>query len=437
MTNVSLTGLARDLRVRQEENNPVRIGLIGCGEMGTDIVVRTAHMDGVSVVAIADHKTKAGIAALNYAYNSEVPSKIANSASEINRIIENGSVAITEDPLNIIQSDVVDVIIEATGIPNVGAEFGVKSIQEGKHLVMMNVEADVTIGPILKKLADDHGVIYSLGAGDEPSACMELIEFVTAMGHKVVAAGKGKNNPLRFDAIPDDYQEEALARNMNPRMLVEFVEGSKTMVEMAAIANATGLVPDIPGMHGPNVGPHELAKVLIPKEHGGVLSAPGRVDFSVGKGIAPGVFVIIEAEHPRIHERMSDLKMGEGPYFSLLRPFHLTSLEVPLTCARAVLYNKADMVPNPVPSAEVCAVAKKDLNPGEILGQIGEYDYRAVTYRADEARLEKAVPCGLLEKARVKQHIRKGSLITTHNVDYVQDSYIAKLRAKQDNLIGL
>ncbi|MCY3675868.1 MAG: homoserine dehydrogenase, partial [Rhodobacteraceae bacterium] len=132
MTNVSLTGLARDLRVRQEENNPVRIGLIGCGEMGTDIVVRTAHMDGVSVVAIADHKTKAGIAALNYAYNSEVPSKIATSASEINRIIENGSVAITEDPLNIIQSDVVDVIIEATGIPNVGAEFGVKSIQEGK-----------------------------------------------------------------------------------------------------------------------------------------------------------------------------------------------------------------------------------------------------------------------------------------------------------------
>ncbi|MCY4099354.1 MAG: homoserine dehydrogenase, partial [Rhodobacteraceae bacterium] len=359
------------------------------------------------------------------------------SASEINRIIENGSVAITEDPLNIIHSDLVDVIIEATGIPNVGAEFGVKSIQEGKHLVMMNVEADVTIGPILKKLADDHGVIYSLGAGDEPSACMELIEFVTAMGHKIVAAGKGKNNPLRFDAIPDDYQEEALARNMNPRMLVEFVEGSKTMVEMAAIANATGLVPDIPGMHGPNVGPHELARVLIPKEHGGILSAPGRVDFSVGKGIAPGVFVIIEAEHPRIHERMSDLKMGEGPYFSLLRPFHLTSLEVPLTCARAVLYNKADMVPNPVPSAEVCAVAKKDLNPGEILGQIGEYDYRAVTYRADEARLEKAVPCGLLEKAMVKQHIRKGSLITTHNVDYVQDSYIAKLRAKQDSLIGL
>ena len=437
MRKVTLTGLARDLKLRQEENDPIKIGLIGCGEMGTDIVVRTANMDGVSVVAIADHKPKAGKAALQYAYNSDVPCNITTNPTEVNREIANGSVAITEDPLNVIQSDLVDVIIEATGIPNVGAEYGVKSIQQGKHLVMMNVEADVTIGPILKKLADDHGVIYSLGAGDEPSACMELIEFATAMGHKIVAAGKGKNNPLRFDAIPDDYSEEALARNMNPRMLVEFVEGSKTMVEMAAIANATGLVPDVPGMHGPDVGPDELAKVLIPKEHGGILSASGCVDFSVGKGIAPGVFVIIEAEHPRILERMRDLKVGEGPFFSLIRPYHLTSLEVPLTCARAVLYKKADMFPNPIPSAEVCAVAKKDLAQGDILGQIGEYDYRAITYRADEARQEKAIPCGLLEKAKVTKPIKKGSLITAHNVNYDHNSYIAKLRAKQDQLTGL
>ena len=122
MRKVTLTGLARDLKIRQEENDPIKIGLIGCGEMGTDIVVRTANMDGVSVVAIADHKPKAGVAALNYAHNSDVPSKITNSASEINQAIENGSVAITEDPLNIMQSDLVDVIIEATGIPNVGPD---------------------------------------------------------------------------------------------------------------------------------------------------------------------------------------------------------------------------------------------------------------------------------------------------------------------------
>src|SRR5690606_19699244 len=153
-----------------------------------------------------------------------------------------------------------------------------------------NVEADVTIGAYLKKQADRLGVVYSVGAGDEPSSCMELIEFVTALGLDVVSAGKGKNNPFNPDAVPADYLEEATRRNMNPRMLVEFVDGSKTMVEMAAIANATGLVPDVPGMHGPDAGRDTLPKVLIPKEDGGLLSRSGVVDYTVGKGVAPGVF---------------------------------------------------------------------------------------------------------------------------------------------------
>ncbi len=136
----------------------------------------------------------------------------------------------------------------------------------------------------------------------------------------MVCAGKGKNNPLKFDAVPADYEAEAKARNMNARMLVEFVDGSKTMVEMVAIANCTGLVPDIPGMHGPAATRDELASVLIPKEHGGVLSRKGCVDYSIGKGVAPGVFCIVTTDHPRLQERMIDLKVGKGPYFSLLRP---------------------------------------------------------------------------------------------------------------------
>src|SRR5690606_2274304 len=129
----------------------------------------------------------------------------------------------------------------------------------------------------------------------------------------------------------------------NPRMLVEFVDGSKTMVEMAAIANATGLVPDKPGMHGPAASLQDLPRVLCPVADGGVLSKKGCVDYSVGEGVAPGVFVVADMAHPRLHERMNDLKLGEGPYFTFYRPYHLTSLEVPLTCARAVLYGKADM----------------------------------------------------------------------------------------------
>ncbi|WP_108483846.1 NAD(P)H-dependent oxidoreductase [Oceaniglobus ichthyenteri] len=430
--NVALTGLARDLSQRA---NPVRIGLIGSGEMGTDIVSRTAMMDGVDVAAIAEIRTQSAHDAVTTAYGEPGHSRDATTTDALNRVIEDRRIAVTSDPMLMFESGLIDVVIDATGVPAVGAELGLAAMERGKHLVMMNVEADVTIGAYLRHEAERLGVVYSLGAGDEPSSCMELIEFATAMGHDIVCAGKGKNNPLNFDATPDAYMAEAKARNMNARMLVEFVDGSKTMVEMAAIANATGLIPDCPGMHGPNAGPKELANVLIPKSDGGVLSGTGRVDFSVGQGLAPGVFVVVHAQHPRIHERMRDLKMGEGPYYSFVRPYHLTSLEVPLTCARAVLHGKADMVPLDRPVAEVCALAKRDLQVGETLDQIGEYCYRAWVMTVDEARQAGAIPCGLLTGGRVTQPIRKGELITTANASLPQGSGIAAMRAKQDAMI--
>lgn len=434
-SNVALTGLASALAAREAQGDPIRIGLIGAGEMGTDIVARANMMPGISVAAIADIRVENAINAVDIAYQESGQARIAESGDALNASIEQGKVGVMEDANLLLESGLLDVVIEATGLPGIGAELGIKAMEQGKHLVMMNVEADVTIGSYLKSQADRLGVVYSLGAGDEPSSCMELIEFVSAMGHKIVSAGKGKNNPLNTDATPDRYQAEADARNMNPRMLVEFVDGSKTMVEMAAIANATGLVPDKPGMHGPAVGPDALATQLIPAKDGGLLSGAGRVDYSVGKGLAPGVFVVAKAEHPRIWERMKDLKMGDGPYFAFIRPYHLTSLEVPLTCAKAVLYGKADMVPLDRPVTEVAALAKKDLAPGETLDQIGEYCYRAWIMEASEARQVAAIPCGLLAGAQVTEPIRKGELITYANATPLADSAIVRLRALQDQLV--
>ena len=434
-SNVALIGLARDLKKREESGKPIRIGLVGCGEMGTDLLTGVAHMDGIEVAAVSTRTPERVLDAARIAYDETGHAKEVANASEMTAAIEEGKIAATDDLDMLLKNELVDVIVDATGYPEAGAEIGYKTLQNNKHVVMMNVEADVTIGPYLKHEAEKRGLIYTLGAGDEPSSCMELIEFVSALGHNVVAAGKGKNNPLDFDAIPDHYEEEAKKRNMNVRMLVEFIDGSKTMVEMTAIANATGLVPDCPGMHGPKADIDRLNKVLIPEKDGGVLSKSGVVDYSIGRGVSPGVFVVAEMRHPRVWERMEDLKIGEGPYFTFHRPYHLTAMEVPLTCARVMLYGKADMVPLDRPVAEVCAVAKKDLKPGDKLDFIGLYTYRAWNMTVEDARKHQAIPCGLLEGATVTAPIKKNELITAKNAAINEDQWIARLRKKQDKLI--
>ena len=428
--------LAADLLARQErEGRPIRIGLVGCGEMGTDIVTQVRHMQGLTVAAIAERRPGQASGAFEIAGLHVSGAQRVEGQQKLDAVIESGKTAVTDDHNLICKSPHIDVIVDATGKPAMGAHVGLTAIEHGKHLVMMNVEADVTVGAFLKREARRQGVVYSLGAGDEPSSCIELINFVTGLGFPIVAAGKGKNNPLKYDATPDEFRDEAQRRNMNVRMLVEFVDGSKTMVEMAAISNATGLVPDVPGMHGPAANMNNLEKVMCPKEDGGVLSKKGVVDFSIGD-VAPGVFVIAEMSHPRLRERMNDLKLGEGPYFKFIRPYHLTSLEVPLTCARVVLHGVPDMEPLDVPVSEVCAVAKKDLKPGDALDAIGQYTYRAYIMTAGDARAAKAVPCGLVEGGKVTQAIKKGELLTYTNTAVDGTSKLVALRQRQDQMLG-
>ncbi|MFB9122006.1 homoserine dehydrogenase [Paraburkholderia dipogonis] len=435
MLNITPSGLAAALQARAQAGKPIRIGLIGSGEMGTDIVTQVQQMEGLEIGAIADLRVDSACDAVRVARQADEGYRVVANARGISEAIESGSIAITEDARAVCTHEQIDVVIDATGKPAVGAQIGLLAMEHGKHLVMMNVEADVTIGAYLRREAERLGVVYTLGAGDEPSSTIELIDFVSALGYPIVAAGKGKNNPLNVEATPDDYAAEAKARNMNPRMLVEFVDGSKTAVEMAAIGNATGLVPDVPGMHGPSATLDQLHDVLCPVADGGILSRKGVVDYTIGKGVAPGVFVVAELAHPRLRERMHDLKLGKGPYYTFYRPYHLTSLEVPLSCARAALYGKPDMRPLPVPVVEVCAVAKRDLTPGEHLDAIGEYTYRAWALAVSDALSKDAVPCGLLEGGVVTQSIRKGELLTRQNCAVNANSPIVRLRHLQDELV--
>ncbi len=430
IANVSV--LVAELNARAEVGKPVTIGLAGAGQMGTDIIVQLSLMPGLRLGAVSEVKKSRAIDAALLAGHARENIVVASSANDIDRAIEAGKLAITDDLTALAASGLIDVVIDATGNPNTGTSFALDAINNGKHVVMLNVEADITIGRHLKAMAQSAGVIYTGAMGDEPACAIELIGFAQSLGLKIVCAGKGKNNPLKFDAVPHEYEAEARARNMNARMLVEFVDGSKTMIEMVAIANCTGLVPDVPGMHGPAATRDELAHVLIPKSHGGVLSKSGCVDYSIGKGVAPGVFCIVEADHPRVLERMVDLKVGKGPFFSIMRPYHLTSLEVPLSAAKAVLHRRADMVPLDHPVAEAVTIAKRNLSPGETLGKIGETEYRAWAMTAAQARQSNAVPLGLAEQARVIKPVQAGEYLTYDNCVPDDSLIVTQIRKRLD-----
>ncbi|RWK10055.1 homoserine dehydrogenase [Mesorhizobium sp.] len=427
---------AAELLQRAERQGPITIGLAGAGQMGTDIVVQVALMPGMRIGAISEVRPQAAIDAALLAGHDRSDIVQAPNAAAIDRAIEAGKIAVTEDLHALAAAGRIDVIIDATGNPNIGTLFALEVMKNGKHIVMLNVEADITIGRFLKEEARKAGVVYTGAAGDEPACTLEIIGFAKSLGFNIIAAGKGKNNPLKFDAVPADYEKEAAERNMNARMLVEFVDGSKTAIEMVAIANATGLVPDVPGMHGPTATLEELASVLCPREDGGVLHRKGVVDYSIGKGVAPGVFCIIETKHPRVLERMIDLKVGKGPYFTIFRPYHLTSLEVPLSAARAVVYKRADMEPLDHPVAEAVAVAKTNLGAGQSLGMIGENDYRGFAMTWEDARAKGALPLGLAERARVVKPVKAGDFLTYENCVPDDSMVITQIRRRLDQSDG-
>ncbi len=432
MSAIAHVGLAAELAAYAEARGPVTIGLAGAGQMGTDIIVQVGFMVGVRLGAVSEIRTELAVDALLLAGRSEDDIVAAGSAATIDRAIETGRVAVTEDYRVLCSAGHIDVIIDATGNPNIGTLIALEAMKQGKHVVMLNVEADVTIGRFLKAEALKAGVVYTGAAGDEPAAALEIIGFAQSLGFDIVAAGKGKNNRLQFDATPDDYEEEAKRRNMGTRMLVEFVDGSKTMIEMTAIANSTGLVPDVPGMHGPSATRDELAQVLCTKADGGILDNSGVVDFSIGKGVAPGVFCIVKPRHPRVLERMVDLKVGPGPCFTIFRPYHLTSLEVPLSAIRGTVSRRPDTQPVDRPVGECASVAKRDLEPGRVLGKIGEYDYRGFALTWRDARAANAVPLGLAERARVLKPIKAGEKLTYDNCAPDDTMVITQIRRRLD-----
>jgi len=255
---------------------PGHVLIAGAGQMGVDIVAQVAVMKGIDIVIVADiDKARAKAAYTTGLLRGDVVE--ARGAVEADQIVASGRRVFTDDFRMVTGMKHVDVMLEATGVPEVGAKAAMLAARNGQQLAMMNVETDITVGPLLRWYAGQKGVLYALAAGDEPAACKELYDFAEALGFTIVAAGKGKNNPLDRHAKPIDetWAKEAARRGLNPNMLIEFVDGSKTMIEMAAVSNATGLTPDVRGMHGPKTSRDKLHETFALKEHGGILNRMG------------------------------------------------------------------------------------------------------------------------------------------------------------------
>ena len=409
------------IKSEKELGRPVRVGLAGAGQMGSGLAAQIGKIPGMELVACADIDLARAENALKLAGIDKI-----GHNSEASYSIENGQGGVVDNAKALAELP-VDIVFEATGVPWVGAEVADACIDANKHILMLNVETDVTIGKYLANKANQNGVIYSVANGDEPVACKELYDFSVDLGFEIVCVGKGKNNPLDQTANPDTCLEKATKKKMNPKMLASFEDGSKTMIEMAALANAIGLPPDRVGMNGPVSEVKDLNKTLIPSEDGGVLSGVGRVDYAFGP--APGVFSVVKSDNQTVIDEMEYLSMGAGPYYTFYRPYHLASIEAPRSVGMAIINKEPGLQPTTW-IAEVIGHAKKDLVKGDKIDGIGGYASYGVTYPVEQSK--EFVPLGLLEGAEVLEDIKAGDPISKSAVQ-LPDNLINNLRTLQGN----
>jgi len=408
------------LAARMDAGRPVRVGLVGAGKFGAMFLAQVPHVRGLEVAGIADLDP------------GRARATVAGTGWDEARI---ASVRFTDDALSLIAAEDVEVVVEATGNPAAGIAHARAAIAAGKHIVMVNVEADVLAGPLLATEARQAGVVYSLAYGDQPALTAELVDWARATGFRVVAAGKGtKYLPAYHDVTPDNVwghyglsAEEARAAGMNPQMFNSFLDGTKSAIEMAAIANATGLdVPD--GLGFPPCGVDDLPHVLRPQAQGGVLDHAGMVEVvsSVERDGRPvfrdlrwGVYVVLEAPNDYAAScfRQYGLKTdASGRYAAMYKPYHLIGLELNISILSAALRGEPTGQPRAF-RGDVVAVAKRDLAVGEMLDGEGGFTVWGKVMPAAASLAAGGLPIGLAHRVRMRWPVAHGQMVCWADVE--------------------
>ena len=375
---------------RERQGTPVRIGLIGIGTFGTQIAGQIRHMPGMRLAVIADLRVDAAAAVMAAGSNAAAEPLRAASADQVAEAVAAGTPVVTADADALIASP-VDIVIEATGLVEVAVRHAYRAILARKHLAMVTVEADVLVGYHLRKLAEAAGVIYSLAYGDEPALAAELCDWARTLGFRLVAAGKGTRFTHSFRKMnPDDVPRVYgfTGKDYNAQMFGSFLDGTKHSIEVVALANMTGLQPDVRGLHFPTADLREIPDVLASKEKGGILDREGVVeavsaihpdDTFVERSIRGGLFAVIDGPTPEVNESLASygditgMIIGKrSGYAMIYRPQHFVGHEMPLGLARMAVLGDDVGAPT-CRAAEVVAAAKRPLRAGETLDGEGGY----------------------------------------------------------------
>ncbi len=420
------------LNKRHAAGKPVRVVLIGAGKFGSMFLSQVPHTPGLEVAVIVD---------LDPDRAREACRTVGWDAARIE------STTFTDDGTAAIRGGPVEVVVEATGNPAVGIRHARAAIAAGKHVVMVNVEADVLAGPLLADEARKAGVVYSLAYGDQPALTAEMVDWARATGFHVVAAGKGtKYLPAYHDVTPTEVWKhygltagEAQSAGMNPQMFNSFLDGTKSAIEMAAIANATGLDVPAGGLAFPPCGVDDLPHVMRPRDKGGVLDRSGVVEVvsslerdgrPVFRDLRWGVYVVLEAPNDYAADcfRQYGLKTdASGRYAAMYKPYHLIGLELNISVLSAALRNEPTGQPQDF-RGDVAAVAKRDLHAGEMLDGEGGYTVWGKLMPAADSLKAGALPIGLAHRVKLTRDVAYGSVVRWSDVavDAGNDTIVAR-----------
>jgi predicted homoserine dehydrogenase-like protein len=435
---------------RDAAGRPVTVGLIGAGKFGTMFLAQARTTPGLHVVGLADINVARARSQLATAgWQPE-----AYAAASLGEAFGQRRMQVTEDAEALMAFPDIEVIIEATGVPDVGIRHALKAIEHGKHIVMVNVEADAVAGPLLARKAKAAGVVYSLAWGDQPALICEHVDWARACGFKVIAAGKGtryepsyhRSTPDTLWEILDKYLKIDDRKSINPKMFNSFVDGTKSGIEMTAVCNATGLQPQSAGLGFPPASRFELADVCKPKSEGGTLEREGVTEVvssvyrdgrDVPHHLALGTYVVFEGDDyaRRCFGEYHLLPDKSGRYAALYRPIHMIGLELGISVASAALRREPTGAPTGFRS-DVVATAKRNLKQSEMLDGEGGFCVWGKQTPAERSLAEGYLPLGLAQNVKLTRDVAEGECLRWSDVAYDAGDFAVKVRREMEATFG-